>query len=150
MATVFAPLREGVAAALDACEDALRGAADHGALIAAYRDLGLALGALLFAHESTVLLYLQEARGPAVGARRPVRALADLVGSRAVDMTLAARERGLLRSFDPRVSALAVIGAVERLLFAALSGEQEFDPLTTGEALIAIVLDGMRPTGLGM
>jgi AcrR family transcriptional regulator len=145
VATVLGPLADGVQAALAECEDALRSARDQTELMAAYQGVGLALGGLLFAHERVVLLYLQEARAPGVGPRRPIRALADSLGRRSIEMTIAARERDLLREFDPRVSALAVVGAVERLLFAALSGEHEFDPLAVGEALIAIVMDGMRP-----
>jgi hypothetical protein len=47
---------------------------------------------------------------------------------------------------DPRVSALAVVGAVERLLWAVFTGEQVLDPTQVAEMLTGIVLDGMRAT----
>ncbi len=146
VATLFAPLREGFEAALDRSEEVLSAARDHDELVAGYRLLGVSLGALLFAHSGVVRLYLQEARAPAVGARRPVRVLSDLVARRSITLTDVARENGLLRTVDPRVSALAVVGAVERMLWASLTGEHTFDPLQTAEALIAIVMDGLRPT----
>ena len=145
VATLFAPLAAGVAEALDDCVGGVREATGPEELTDAYEAVGISLGMLLFANRSIVLLYLQESRAPGVGARKPVRELADLVGKRAIDLTIAARENGLLRPFDPRISALAVVGAVERLLFGVLSGEHPIDPTEGADALIRIVMDGMRP-----
>jgi hypothetical protein len=44
----------------------------------------------------------------------------------------------------PAVSALAVVGAVERLLLAVLRGEDVGNPLEIPEALTGIILDGLR------
>jgi hypothetical protein len=100
----------------------------------------------LLHHSSAVRLYLQEGRAPAVGARQPLRALSDRIAERAIVLTQVAQEVGLLAAVDPRVSALAVVGAVERLLWAVFTGEQVLDPTQVAETLIGIVLDGMRPT----
>ena len=45
---------------------------------------------------------------------------------------------------DARVSAAAVVGAAERLVFGALSGEDLGDPEVAVASLIAMVLDGLR------
>ena len=60
-------------------------------------------------------------------------------------MTDIAHERGLLRPIDPRVSARAVVGAVEKLLHSVLSGEQLGDPTDIPEQLISMILNGLRP-----
>ena len=142
VATLFAPLADGIETAFRAAEAALSDASDP---TSTYRRLGTALAGVLLAHPGRVRLYLQEARGPAVGARRPVRALADRIGARAIDLTRIAQRRGMLVDVDPRVSALAVVGAVERLLFATLTDEHPLDPATAVDDLVRIVLDGMRP-----
>jgi AcrR family transcriptional regulator len=146
VAEIFSPVRDGLDGALDACHITLGAATTHEELIAGYQALGLSLGGLLLQHSSAVRLYLQEGRAPAVGARQPLRALSDRIAERAIVLTQVAQEVGLLAAVDPRVSALAVVGAVERLLWAVLTGEQVLDPTQVAEMLIGIVLDGMRPT----
>ena len=70
--------------------------------------------------------------------------LARVIDEHALLLTEAARAHGLLRPFDPRTSALAVVGAAERLLLALLRGEPVADPVRLVTDLASLVLDGLR------
>jgi AcrR family transcriptional regulator len=142
---LFAPVHEEVAAAFTHADRDLEAAADPQSLVAAYQQLSVRLGAVVVNAPAVVKLYLQEARAPGAGARKPVRRLADLISTRAVAITATAHRRGLLRPFDGRVSALSVVGAVEKLLFAVLDGEEIGDPLAIPSAVISLVLEGLGP-----
>jgi len=144
VAWLVAPLADAVRTAFAEADQALRKAKGPAELAQAYQALagGLAQGVLVY--PDRVRLYLQESRGPAVGARRPVAALAQDIARGALALTVAAQARKLLRPMDPRISSLAVVGAVERMLHATLSGEDVGNPLAAAEALISLVLDGIR------
>ncbi len=73
-----------------------------------------------------------------------IDSLADDVVRRAIDLTTAAHRHGLLRDLPPNVTALAVIGAVETLMFRFFDGRDIGDPLIATRALITMVLDGLR------
>lgn len=141
---LFAPLATGVDAALNACEADLETAHDRPALARAYEQLGLALGRLVLEHRDVVHLYLIERRGAALGVRAPVRRIADRIEQRGIAVTERALERGLLRPFDARVSALAVVGAVEQLLYSMLSGRTLGDLAQIPAQLTSLILDGLR------
>ena len=147
VAFIMAPISAEVGASLDACERALAEATDWPTTVATYQALGFALAPVMLENVEVLRLYLQENRAPAVGARRPVRALTDQIVSRAVALTELAHAQGLLRpEIPPKVSALAVVGAVERLIFEFLEYGPEGlgDPLSVGAALVNLVMDGLR------
>jgi hypothetical protein len=79
-----------------------------------------------------------------VGARRPIARLAGEIALGAVELTRVAHARGVFRPLDAEVTALAAVGAAERLLFAVLTREHRGDPLTVSQTLISVILDGMR------
>ena len=83
-------------------------------------------------------------RGPARGARAPVIKLATLVAEKAIAHTTAVRAHKLLKPFPAELSTLTVIGAVERLLYAALSGQLKTNTLEVPALLISLILDGVR------
>ena len=143
--SVLAPLRDAAIAAFAAAEIAIASAHDREALLAAYGALGAGLGAALVAHPQAAQLYLQESRGPKSGARAPARKLADRIRARSLELTHIAHDRGLLRPFDPRVSALAVVGAAEALLGALLREEDLGNSFELPEKLIALFMDGLKP-----
>ena len=143
---LFAPLQEAVEKAFADAEAALRAVKRGQELGQAYHALAGGLAQVVLANPERVRLYLQEARGPAVGARRPIATLAKAIAQGALALTRSAQEGGLLKAIDPRVSSLAVVGAVERLLHAVLSGEDLGDPLAAADALIGMILDGIRGT----
>ncbi len=142
--SLVAPLGERALELMTACEQALLQAEDKEALFMAFLDMSLALSELLAAQTDLVRLYLQEGRAPALGDRRVIRELSDAVGERAVAITMAARTHGLLRQdVPPQVSALAVVGAVERLLFEQMHGRMDVAPDEAAQALVNIVLYGV-------
>ena len=144
VATIIATIRTPVEAALDACEAALAEATSHEAMFLAYQALGLRLAQMIRDHGDVVLLYLQQARAPGVGARSAVAELAQLIDERAVFLTEAARKHGLWRPFDARISSMVVVGAAEKLLFASLTGQDVGERHKIPAALASLVLDGLR------
>jgi len=105
-----------------------------------------ALTQLALAHPERVRLYLQESRGPAFGPRRAIAALSAEIARHALTLTRTAQSNGALAArVDARAVSLALVGAVERLLLAALSGEELGDPVGAAESLWALVREGARP-----
>ena len=138
------PVRRELLAGLETCGHALADARNVEAMFDAYRAMAAVIASALLQYPGVVRLYLQECRGPAVGARAKVAELARLVARHAVDITQKAHTSGLLRPIRPAVSGLAVVGAVERLLLAVLSEEDIGNPLELPDALTTLVLDGLR------
>jgi AcrR family transcriptional regulator len=141
---ILEPLETRVREAMDRCEAALEAAHDDQSLFAAYQALAIGLIPVTIECPDVVRLYLQESRAPSAGARAPIRALADEIRMRAIDLTEFAVDHKLLRIPDPRVSALAVIGAVEQLAFTLLGGDLDAAPDTIAGTLISLVLSGIR------
>jgi AcrR family transcriptional regulator len=142
---LFAILSEGIFVAFDGCRAALARARTPADLSGAYLELARSIATVIAAEPRVALLYLQESRGPATGARAPVRRLADRVADLAEMLSAHARDHGLLRDLDPRVQALVVLGAVERLLFDALSGGRVAGHTDAVAAMVVtIILDGVR------
>jgi AcrR family transcriptional regulator len=141
---LFVPVAEAFRAATDRASSALAEAKTRGKLEDAYRALAVDLASTLLPQARLVQLYLQESRAPAVGARTPIRQLADDVAARAIALTRVARERGLLRDLPPHVTALAVVGAVETLLHQYVQGRETGDPAATSEALVSMILHGVQ------
>ena len=144
VSTLLQPIAEGASVALEAAEAALKRAENPEELFAAYEALGERLAMTILGNPGAVRLYLQEARAPGVKARAPVRALAEAIDEGAVAVTAAAHSHGLLKSFHPRVSTMAVVGASERLLLAVLRGEDVGDIATLPHQLVSLILDGVR------
>jgi AcrR family transcriptional regulator len=141
LAPVAAPARQ----ALSACRESLEAAEGDAAVATAYLGLGLELAAVFNDQPDVVRLYLQESRSPAAGARAPICALADEIAGAAIALSEQAIAHGLLRRVNPRVSALAVIGAAERLLYAHLAGEPVGDAGEVTGELVRITLEGLAP-----
>jgi AcrR family transcriptional regulator len=151
---LLAPLAAGIRDAFAACRAALAAARGRRAVSQAYLELARQVGRLIAAHPRAALFYLQEARVPAAGSRAPVRQLADEVANLAERLSTHARDHGLLRDLDPRLQALVVLGAVERLLFELLSAARPGTsarparplgpPDTLSEMLVSMILDGVR------
>lgn len=142
---LFAPISEQLLAALDRGRASLAKAKAWPETMSAFRQVAFELAPIVIQQREIVLLYLQENRAPAVGARRPVRRLAAAITKRAMAMTDAARAHGDFHEIDPAVSTLAVIGAVERLAFDFLSDESLVsNPASAASDLVLLILDGLR------
>ena len=141
---LLTPVQARVDEAFATCRVALEQATTVVELTLAYQALAVVFAAIVAESTGVVRLYLQEGRAPATPARAPVAELATAMTAGAIRLTHAAHTRGLLRPMDARVSAAAVVGAAERLLFGALSGEDLGAPDAVVGALISMVLDGLR------
>ncbi|MEZ4469407.1 MAG: TetR/AcrR family transcriptional regulator [bacterium] len=144
VAAIIEPLATAARAAIATCEAGIIAAHDFDALLAAYATFVMRLAPVLVAERDAVQLYLQESRAPGVGARAPVRALADEFGATAERLTLPAQAHGLLRDLPAAVTGRAVVGAVERLAFDVGAGAIPLDPAQVGAALLSMVFDGLR------
>jgi AcrR family transcriptional regulator len=144
---LYAPLDQAVDEAMQRCQGALSRARTAAQLNTAYAALASELGTVWMSAPALVRLYLQESRGPATGAREPIRRLSDRMMTGAVDLTNTAHAQGLLRDLPPRVTAIAVIGAVEAMLVQFFEGGPLGDPAEATSALITMVLDGVRKVG---
>ena len=141
--TLMEPLSQAVQYAFVRCEKALRGAHTVEEVAGTYRDLAEDLAAGVLTNPQTVLLYLQEARAPGVGARQPVAELATSIDEGATLLSRVAREHGILRDINPEVSASAVVGMVEHILFRVLRGKDLGDPTRLAENLVDLVMHGV-------
>jgi AcrR family transcriptional regulator len=143
---LLAPFGTAMRAALEHAETRLSQAARPDELSAIYLALATELSAVVAPSPALLRFYLQECRSPPIGARRTVRLLADDIARRGIRLSEVARDFGLVRNGDPRVVALSVIGAVERLTLGVLGGEDlgRLDALPV--TLISVILDGVRRT----
>ncbi|MGE3636753.1 MAG: TetR/AcrR family transcriptional regulator [Sandaracinaceae bacterium] len=141
---IVTPMSEAVFEAFDRCERGLEEAHDDTSLVAAYQSLAIGLIPVAVGMPDEVRLYLTECRAPNAGARAPIRAFGDQVRERATLLTEFAVDHGLLRIPDPRISALAVVGAVEQLAFSTIVGELDAPPPMVAGILISLVLQGIR------
>lgn len=145
VAQILMPVIAEATAALDRCEQQLR-ARRRDDIAAIYLMLARDLSQVVARHAPRVLLYLQEARAPQGAVAPAIQHLADALTSRTIALTEIARDHGLIRPVDPEISALAVLGAVEAILFAHLRrrrAPRAAIPQVTAE-LVDIVLRGIR------
>jgi AcrR family transcriptional regulator len=143
MEELMAPVHGLLSAALDRCARELDGARSPEAQLAACQRVAAALSALLAQHPGEVRLYLQECRAPGQGTRRPVAELARLVARRATEIAVRAQAHRLLRGPNPALSALAVVGATERLLLARLHHEDLGGVEDVAPAVLSALLQGL-------
>lgn len=137
------PLRAGMDEAASAAIDGLRSAKKRDHLVAVYLRLGIAMTAIVASEQRLVRLYLQEVRGPSAGVRRPIAELALRIDALVLELTHAAHAHGLLRAIEPELSAQAVLGLVEHVLFRALREGNLVREAERLPALIALVLEGV-------
>jgi hypothetical protein len=95
-------------------------------------------------YPDAMCLYLQERRAPATTARQAISDLATELDDRAMTLSQVAVDRDLVVVSDPRVSAVAVLGAVEALALASVRNQVKINPVETTKSLISIVLEGLR------
>jgi AcrR family transcriptional regulator len=141
---IMRPVTQKVESDLTRAVQAIEVSRDRATMIEAYEELGRQLAVLLGSYALVLKLYLQESRGARSGARAPICELSELVSTKAIEMTRKAHENNLLRPFQAEISALAVVGAGERLLTAVLEGENVGDPLLLPMSVTSLILDGLR------
>ena len=141
---VIEPVASTTRQAVQECDDQLRQANGRDDAVAAYGHLGNRLVGALAMHPDAMCLYLQERRAPATTARQAISDLATDLDRRAMSLSQVAVDRNLVAVSDPRVSAIAVLGAVEALALASVRNQVQMDPIKTTKSLISIVLEGLR------
>ncbi len=142
---MYLPVRELVSEALEACSRELETADSRDAQFTAYRKVGNVVAALLLGYAGEARLYLQECRAPGIGPRKPIVELSRLISRYAIDITSRAQRQHILRPVPPAVSALAVIGAAERLILGVLTEEPlGANPLEVADQLTNLFLDGLK------
>ncbi len=141
---VIEPVASVTRDAIQECEAKLREVEGRDEAVAAYARLGTRLAGALAMHPDAMCLYLQERRAPSTTARQAISDLANELDNRAMTLSQAAVDRKFVAVSDPRVSALAVLGAVEALALASVRNQIQLDPVETTKGLISIVLEGLR------
>jgi len=141
---VIEPVASTTRQAVQECDDQLRQANGRDDAVAAYGQLGNRLVGALAMHPDAMCLYLQERRAPATTARQAISDLATDLDRRAMTLSQVAVDRQLVAVSNPRVSAVAVLGAVEALALASVRNQVQMDPIETTKSLISIVLEGLR------
>ncbi len=141
---VIEPVASTTREAVQECDAKLREAQGRDDAVAAYGHLGNRLVGALAMHPDAMCLYLQERRAPATTARQAISDLASDLDDRAMSLSQVAADRQLVAISDPRVSAVAVLGAVEALALASVRNQVQMDPIETTKSLIAVVLDGLQ------
>lgn len=137
------PIAQSFERAFEACQQKMDHARSMPELTAAYLGLAMELLEVVRTHPEIILLWLQESRVPGVGARAPIADFNTALTERTIALTRIAHEHGLLRKIPPAISALAVIGAVERLLLAHLRGGMFENPAEVVQALVRLVMEGI-------
>jgi AcrR family transcriptional regulator len=140
---LMAPPREALEEAFEACTHGLDTAKDNHDLFLAWQRLGETITQVFEAGPEVVRLYLQENRAPPTPARAAVRQTSESVSRWAIALTEKAHLHGKLKPIPPVLSALTVVGALERLMLAVLTGEYRSDPVELGLALATLVMDGL-------
>ena len=141
---VIDPVASTTREAIHECDTQLRQADGREQAVAAYGQLGNRLVGALALYPDAMCLYLQERRAPATIARQAISDLAIELDERAMTLSQIAADRDFVSVSDPRVSALAVLGAIEALALASVRKQVELDPVETTKSLISIVLEGLR------
>lgn len=143
--TIFAPLLKELRETNEITRTVLEGLESAEDLNQAYGEFAITVAKLLESNLEILRLYLQENRAPNVGARRPIIRVANEIDEIAFSLTQVARDQGLLRSdYDLKVSALATLGAVERILLSYVRGQSLGSPANVSIDLIRVMLDGVR------
>lgn len=126
VADLVEPVRQCLDAALANCSAMLD--KNQATAETLWREVETALIALQHTFPRQVRLYLQECRSPGTGARRAVVDLAKHVSVEAIELARIARARGIITTPNPALSALAMVGTIERLVLATLQGEDAVAP----------------------
>ncbi|HZR84151.1 MAG TPA: TetR/AcrR family transcriptional regulator [Candidatus Binatia bacterium] len=129
-------------AAADRARGALAGCPDLGATAPIYARLAEEVGALVVHEPVAARVVLAEARAAGPGG--------DLVRRRIARLEETARgiladgaQRGLFRAHDPGAVALAIVGAIERLAWAALSGDERVAPAALPAEVVVLFRRGL-------
>lgn len=109
---------------------------------AVYLDLSSTITLALLGHTQAALLYYRELRDPGeIGEWLRVRAreFDEVVTELVRDLM----DRRMLRSADPRVVAMAIVGSIDKLAWAYLTGQDFGDQTQVGATLVSLFGQGL-------
>lgn len=141
---LLAPVAAMVRKAMRSCVVDLGRAKTPADASEAYTKLAANLGMVALEHRDVARLYLQEHRGPSTEARMALRKLEADLTKGAFRLSQAAVEHRIVEVEDPRISALALLGAVEHLALVMLRGDVDLSIPQVATTLIRMTLDGLR------
>lgn len=144
---VYAPLEAQIREAFARLAKALSARGGERDARGAYELFGAQLSLALLQDRQAAMLYLQERRGPSVGARRPICRIARLIEEEAIRGAALARSRGALREVDPSLVGLSVVGAIEQVLHGFLTKRLSEDVLEVTAELSQLLLGGILREG---
>lgn len=138
-----------VSAVLDPVMDALLdarltldAASSAGETQGAYGSLAVSLATAVTAHPDATLLYYREQRSPGpIGEW--LRSRQAQLDQFVVDLVRSLAGRGLIRATAPDIAALAIVGAIDRLVYAWLSGVDLGDPADVGPSIVRLFGEGL-------
>ncbi len=142
---LFAPIAAEIQSALQTAREEINVLTDANEMARVYSTLAATIAITITKNPKALQLYLQENRGPAIGARAPIVKLSRSIEKATLEMTLVAQDHDLLRKdYDAQIGSLASIGAIERILLALETGETDKNPAEVAAELIRIMLNGIR------
>lgn len=142
--SLLIPVAAIVRRAMRKCVVDLGKSKDQTEVSEAYGRLAATLTVNAIEHRDVVQLYLQEHRAPATESRAGLRRLARELQEGAFQLSEAGVRHGVVHVRDPRISAIALIGAAENLALVLLRNDIEFSLPDVGGTVISMVLDGVR------
>lgn len=131
-------------AALEEARAALARCPDAASTLPVYAALGLGLAEVLLAHRDEVHLYFAASRAPGP-AGEIVRARAARLEARTRDILVDAVAHGTLRPHDAHAVALAIVGGVERLVWAWLQDDAALDLANLPAEVTRLFRHGVAP-----
>lgn len=143
---VYEPLAREIDQAFTDLGDSLAAGGRGSAFRSAYELFAARMGMVALRDPLASRLFLQERRGPAVGARQPISELAIAIEAHTDRTSRLAAEQGLLRH-NPAIVGYAVIGAIENVLHAQVTGRLSCDVGEVAAQMTKLVLDGMLEIG---
>jgi AcrR family transcriptional regulator len=133
---------------LDEVGRAVRTARSRPELLAVYQGMTLRLAAGLLAHTAEVEIAFRESRQPGEAGASVRRREQRMLGA-VVAFTEIAAARGLIRAPDARLLSLVVFGAVERVVYEALTGPPFPDPAAAATEVLRLFADALGLSGPG-
>lgn len=142
--SILAPVASEARTVIRRCAIGVGRSQNTAELSAAYAMMALELVRIGLTQRGVVQLYLQENRTPVTASTSCVRELNSELRSGAIHLTEVAIEHKLLNVTDARVSALAVIGAIEQLALAVIRDGLDAPPEEIARIVVTMIMDGIR------
>lgn len=138
------PLVDAVIEAVEGARDALRACEDVESTFPIYVMLGARLAEVMMTQRDALDLYFAESRAKGPGGE-VLRAHVARIEGLTAEILEDAATRGVLRRHDVRAVSLAIVGAIERLGWAWVSGDPTLDVARLPEEVTRLFRAGLAP-----